>query len=482
MGRHFISVLGTGLYQSTTYVYEEKCFETPLVQEALAEMLFSETKQGDKISIFVTEKAKELNWETRKYSEREQENAKKNGQVLPDIKIGLKEILLKKYGQILDDIELCTVPIGSNENELWEIFQIIFSRIEEDEELYIDITHSLRNIPIQMLAVISYARVLKRITVKGIYYGAFEAKDELKRTPIFNLRTFLEILDWSQAANTFVKYGNSDQIYELCLEQKKIYREKISELFKITKELNCLTHNLETSRGYYKDGKNREMSALGTYKEYKKNYFQMMEKDQQKEDRNEKQTAIIKPMEGLLQCIDKSVEIFDVDTNLEMGMAAVRWAIDKKNTQQGFTAFEETIKTFLCNYYGLDEKEEKDRDWISKNICRELSENYDEKNKKFRNGKTREDIYKQWLEEKKEHDWFQAYLPQTDKMQEMFLDIPESLFVLIPKIGDRRNSMNHFGFSNRYQFSSKGLEKDLKSTFEAFEQIKKQMEEKKKSR
>lgn len=60
MGRHFISVLGTGLYQSTTYVYEGKFFETPFVQEALAEMLFSEIKQGDKISIFVTEKAKEL--------------------------------------------------------------------------------------------------------------------------------------------------------------------------------------------------------------------------------------------------------------------------------------------------------------------------------------------------------------------------------------------------------------------------------------
>ena len=44
-------------------------------------------------------------------------------------------------------------------------------------------------------------------------------------------------------------------------------------------------------------------------------------------------------MEGLLSRIDESIADFNVDTNLEMGMATVRWAIDKKNIQQGFTAF-----------------------------------------------------------------------------------------------------------------------------------------------
>ena len=487
MGKHFISVLGTGLYQSTTYYYKEKSVITPFIQEALAEMLFDDIQEGDRISVFVTEKAKEQNWDNRKYTARERENAERLGHELPDAKTGLRDILQKKYGNILDDIELCMIPIGADENELWKIFQVIFSRIQEDEELYIDITHALRNIPIQMLAVISYARVLKNITVNGIYYGAFEVKDNVQnRTPIFNLQTFLDILDWSQAASSFIKYGNSDQIYELCSAQKRIYREKMSELFKLTKELNNFTHNMETSRGYYdpqkeKNTNKKEMSVLGAYKEYKKYYNLMKEDDEQKKDQEERQGSIIKPMEGLLSRIDESIADFNVDTNLEMGMATVRWAIDKKNIQQGFTAFEETIKTFLCEYYGLDERSEEDRDHICKNICRELDLNYKNKckDKNISEIEVREAICKEWIIRKKKEGRIELSCDKKARINEMFLTIPQELFELIPKIGDRRNSMNHFGFSNLYMFTSKGLEKDLKQEFEKFVQIKLSMEEKK---
>lgn len=122
MGKHFISVLGTGLYQSTTYYYKEKSVITPFIQEALAEMLFDDIQEGDRISVFVTEKAKEQNWDNRKYTARERENAERLGHEIPDVKTGLRDILQKKYGNILDDIELCMIPIGADENELWKIF------------------------------------------------------------------------------------------------------------------------------------------------------------------------------------------------------------------------------------------------------------------------------------------------------------------------------------------------------------------------
>lgn len=98
-------------------------------------------------------------------------------------------------------MQICMIPIGANEEELWEIFKNIFETIGQEEELYIDITHSLRNIPIQLLAVISYARAIKNVTVNGIYYGAFEVgkfnEEGVKEAPILNLLTFLDILDWS---------------------------------------------------------------------------------------------------------------------------------------------------------------------------------------------------------------------------------------------------------------------------------------------
>ena len=207
----------------------------------------------------------------------------------------------------------------------------------------------------------------------------------------------------------------------------------------------------------------------------------MKEEDEQKEDQEERQGSIIKPMEGLLSRIDESIAGFNVDTNFEMGMATVRWAIDKKNIQQGFTAFEETIKTFLCEYYGLDERSEEDRDHICKNICRELNLNYKNKckDKNISEMEAREGICKEWIIRKEEEGRMELSCDKKTRIHEMFLTIPQELFELIPQIGDRRNSMNHFGFSNLYIFTSKGLEKDLKQEFEKFVQIKLSMEEKK---
>lgn len=156
------------------------------------------------------------------------------------------------------------------------------------------------------------------------------------------------------------------------------------DLLYTVKELNLFTHDLETSRGYYDAQLERKCkaSALGTYKRYKKAYTKLLDIDAEKQEGETKQASIIAPMEGLLNCIDRSIENFDVDTNLDLGMEAVRWAIEKKKTQQGFTALEETIKTFLCCHYGLNEATEEDRDWISKDICRYLNLNYVKTKKK----------------------------------------------------------------------------------------------------
>ena len=479
MGRHFISVLGTGMYSETNYCYEGKNVKTPFVQEALLDMLFEEAKPGDKVSIFLTDQAKEKNWESREYTEKERENAEKNGRVLPEISVGLKEILTPKYGKILAEEEKCMLPLGGTEEELWKIFHVILDSIEENEEVYIDITHSLRNIPIQMLAVIFYARTLKSIQVQGIYYGAFEVKTE-EGTPIFNLRTFLDVLDWSQAAKSFIKYGDSDQIYELCQEQQKVYREKMRDLLYTVKELNLFTHDLETSRGYYDVQLERKCkaSALGTYKRYKKAYTKLLDIDAEKQEGETKQASIIAPMEGLLNCIDRSIENFDVDTNLDLGMEAVRWAIEKKKTQQGFTALEETIKTFLCCHYGLNEAAEEDRDWISKNICRYLNLNYvkTKKERKVSEDECRRILFEQWMHDA-ENGRFNEIESKREKVYNMFLTIPEELFKLIPSIGDKRNSMNHFGYSNSYKFSSKNLEVDLSELYQKFVEIKQRMEE-----
>ncbi|MHA1267848.1 MAG: CRISPR-associated protein Csx20, partial [Candidatus Helarchaeota archaeon] len=68
------------------------------------------------------------------------------------------------------------------------------------------------------LVVLNYLRVIKGITIKRIFYGAFETigriKDagklapENRHVPIFDLTPFENLLSWATAADHFIQTGN----------------------------------------------------------------------------------------------------------------------------------------------------------------------------------------------------------------------------------------------------------------------------------
>lgn len=462
MSKHFLTVLGTGNYQDTIYYCEEGKYKTSFIQEAILQLKISEWKKGDRITVFITEEAKNRNWLNRPYTERELEEANVRGNQLPQIKVGLEEILRESYG---DMVQVCMIPVGADEEELWEIFNNIFQVIESEEEIFIDITHALRNIPIQMLAVISYARVIKNVKVNGIYYGAFEVgkfnENKIKEAPIFNLLAFLDILDWSQAANEFIRYGNSDQIVDLYNEQKKRIERRQPELSKVIMELQNITYGLETSRGYfdknnpgqYRKGK----SIYESYQQYNETFTIMEKKDKKQKEIGKQQKTLVKPLTPLFDVIDKKIKIFDVNTNLDLGLAAIQWAIENKKTQQGFTALEETMKTFLCNYYGFPEDKELYRDNICKSACIELYNSLKE-NKGQLSDDSRKMCYEAWKEKKSKYINESEALVQAEKI---FQTIPEEFLDMSHEIGNCRNSMNHFGYSNQGIYSYLDLEKKL---------------------
>ena len=111
MGKHFISVLGTGNYRVAKYCYNDVCFETKFVQEAILSCLFGDKlDDDDKISVFITDEAKEKNWE------HENENC-------------LKDILKNKYKNI--EIKDKKIPTGKNDDELMEMFETIYNEFEK---------------------------------------------------------------------------------------------------------------------------------------------------------------------------------------------------------------------------------------------------------------------------------------------------------------------------------------------------------------
>jgi len=71
----------------------------------------------------------------------------------------------------LPDSIIKEIPDGKDTDEIWEIFDIIYNALEEDDNIYIDITHSFRYLPMLLLVLLNYAKYLKNIKIKQITYG-----------------------------------------------------------------------------------------------------------------------------------------------------------------------------------------------------------------------------------------------------------------------------------------------------------------------
>ena len=202
MSTHFLAVLGTSLYEPVVYQMpdsNESCFEQEFVQIAILERLQDQFSDGGKITFFLTEKAKKNNWEDRAYSDRDISaltrwtSEKKHEIQQGNRKQGLKSTLQSKYPQLYAKTKGVEICDAGTEEEIWSVFETIYDSIEEGDEIVFDITHGFRSIPMLAITVINYAKVLKNCTLRGIYYGAYEASkiiDDRKYVPIINLTIY----------------------------------------------------------------------------------------------------------------------------------------------------------------------------------------------------------------------------------------------------------------------------------------------------
>ena len=214
----------------------------------------------------------------------------------------------------------------------------------------------------------------------------------------------------------------------------------------------------------YRKGK----SIYESYKQYEETYKIMDKKDKKQQEEKNQQKSAIKPLNELFYVINEKVKIFQVDTNLELGLAAIQWAVENKKTQQGFTALEETMKTFLCNYYDFPEDEELYRDKICKSACIKLYMNLKGKQQGQLAEEIRSSLYEEWKLERRE---WGIDLEILEEAKKIFMTIPENILFMCHEIGDCRNSMNHFGYSNKGNYSYSDLEGRLEMYYKELVKI-----------
>jgi CRISPR-associated Csx2 family protein len=399
MAKKFFSVLGTGKYQPCYYELYEK-YHTRYVQEAIIYNLIQNDEKCDEVVVFITDDSKKMHWLNEEIKEQR-----------------LSEILESKFENL--KIKSQKIPSGKNENEIWDIFQIILDNIEENDEIYFDITHSFRSIPMLVMVVLNYAKAAKNIKVNGIYYGAYEAKDKdnpMSSAPIFDLIAFDSILEWAEGVNAFLKYGSSSIIRELSKKQL-IGRIKQGDtearlVNNFIDKLEDFTNNIYTCRGRTFDMKNSNRKSIA------KSFEQLDEKLKILIDSNNESLKPLNPLLGKI--VDRTKE-FSSHDNLMNGIAVVKWSIENNLIQQGYTALDETIKTYLCQKFGLNDCEFDDREKIMTKAMNIVV------NKLPENKWNIDDRY-------------------FDKVTSIMRELPEDVLSLSQKVRYQRNDINHFGF------------------------------------
>ena len=324
----FISVLGTGFYGECRYGKEDfVSSETRFIQQATAEMLVSTGgwTYNDQGYIILTDAAKKMNWNV-------EGNARKNRSDEYEPYVGLEDAF--RQMNLPFPIEGVDIPVGNNEKEIWTVFSTIYSKIQEKDEIYLDITHGFRYLPMLLLVLCHYAKFLKGVAVKSITYGNYEARTE-NLAPIVDITSFSALQDWTNSGASFLEQGrvrNFTDSVALSLGSSSPVTNKVMEnVKKLNKDLNELEGQLLTCRG-------NELLA-GTVASEAKALTSRVARIEQLPD----------PLKEILNKINSAISPFGQNT-MDNLLYALDWCKRYHLIQQRYTLCQEGIVSYVCKH------------------------------------------------------------------------------------------------------------------------------------
>jgi CRISPR-associated DxTHG motif protein len=184
-----LSFLGTGNYSPTLYTHDGRACTTSFFPVAACELLAPQD-----LILALTKGARERWWTE------------------------LSTELAQRYPGIrLSEV---AIPDGGTQEEIWGIFDILVGQFSPGDEVIIDITHGFRSLPALALIAAVYLRAARGVRVQRLVYGAYEARGDDKRTPVFDLTPFLDLLDWAAAADLLRRTGNAEPLGDLLRSTK----------------------------------------------------------------------------------------------------------------------------------------------------------------------------------------------------------------------------------------------------------------------
>lgn len=353
MPKKYISFLGTGIYQECKYRHDDYTSEkVRFIQQANLDKLFSHDKTfgpEDKVVILLTKKSEQLNWVDGGQKDRETDEPLKDKETNEPLK-GLKTCIDNLNLPVEVELKKNT-PVGNNETEIMEIFSILYNSIDEGDELYLDITHAFRYMPMVLVVLGNYVKLLKKATVASITYGNYEGRvkeDKEDKEDIANVIEFKQlsvIQDWTLAAGQFINCGSADMLVQVADEQLKLKaapkdeadRAKINILGGIKSLKNVVT-NFALCQGEKIKEANELSTAIKALDKARKNIS----------------GEIDGPLGPIFKIVCGEVSSLGESKDLRSVIKAAEWCFNRGLYQQAVTLADEAVVSHFTSAGGPD--------------------------------------------------------------------------------------------------------------------------------
>lgn len=335
-----LSFLGTNSYVETYYeINGQKCPKpVRFIQEALVELIFKDWTEADHIYVFCT--GGENGSYKKNWLDGGQEKAETDAE-----RIGLESRLKAVCTTVpFENVEICE---GFSSDEVWKMFETIYGVMKEGDEIYLDITHAFRSIPLFSTVLMNYARYLKHTSVQAVYYGAFEKLGpvykvrkmpmEERVAPIVDMSDVIQLQQITGTASSLTEFGRIGKLSEILLlhsenpayEQARVCLKRVGEAVSELDSYIQSNRILDIEEGKY----------MRTIQDYK---------------RTLNRTSLPVPIKNVVYKLVDELKEFVPEKSKQNIEAAINWARKYKMLVSALTLSQEYIIT-LCteHFYSL---------------------------------------------------------------------------------------------------------------------------------
>lgn len=429
MAKVFISFLGTSPYQETTYQMPNGFQkQTQFVQIGILASLKEEKiwQEGtdNRIHILLTKEAEVAHWSD-----------------------------LKKQIEDLDNTNVRLVPIKDfSSNNIPEQIKSIIDTINDDDEVYFDITHGFRSLSFVAMVALNYLSIIKNISVKKVLYGEYDRNNPVNQ--VQDITKLIELQQWTFAARDFAEFGSTKSIAKLAAEKSEQIRLSSPEDLSF-KNWNGLAKQIKKINGLFETCQGPDILSGATILPTTK-----------KIQESGKDSTDILFFDAIGEKLLEHLSSFS-DSKTQNLKLTLEWCLDKNLIQQGYTLLLEGIFTLFAAKFNLNFKIKDDREIVSKILTYVLTM---KKDKESEDQKTSKYIYKTYKKQLKQSE-ITSYLQIYN-----FLEPKTDFRLALEKLNNNRNAINHGGFSKGNEQNAKSFADNLKDCWKTIEPFLEELE------